>query len=394
MAPHANDTIVDTSGYMPSADSVKELKKALRLHHTRSVTKKSWISGGPQTIDSHDRDGEYEACTLQLSLNDLQEIEDAVNFFERTKLPLNKLQAEHFPLPTLSAKIRRFSILLPDKQPYFIVRGLKPQWFCKYKNIIVYMGIASHVGTKRAMAAGDPVVLHHITNIPIPSEQDGTTIYRGPANRTIALPFHTDYGEILSLYTLSKAATGGDFFLADIHDIEARLRARPDILETLRKNWLMVNPKVLGGYDERPLLFTLPSGQLALQASRSRLYGTPTRPRPTWLAPLSAQQIEAVDALHVAGHEVARRFEFRSGDIIFFNNLRMMHARDSFVDGDEEENTTKRYLLRLILKDGRNDEKWELPPEMRPTWKEIYDHEDEEEIVPIHEELFSYKAGH
>jgi len=124
------------------------------------------------------------------------------------------------------------------------------------------------------------------------------------------------------------------------------------------------------------------------------LYGTPTRPRPTWLPPLSAQQIEAVDALHVAGQAVARRFELRSGDIIFFNNLRMMHARDGFVDGDEEENTTKRYLLRLILKDGRNDEKWELPPEMQPTWKEIYDHEDEKEIVPIHEELFSYKAGH
>jgi hypothetical protein len=29
--------------------------------------------------------------------------------------------------------------------------------------------------------------IDHITNIPIPSEQDGTTIYRGPANRTIAL---------------------------------------------------------------------------------------------------------------------------------------------------------------------------------------------------------------
>lgn len=155
-----------------------------------------------------------------------------------------------------------------------------------------------------------------------------------------------------------------------------------------------LSPKVVGSYDERPLLFTLPSGQLALQVSRSRLFGTPTRPRPTWLPPVSAQQIEAVDALHVAGQDVARRFEFRSGDIIFFNNLRMMHARDGFVDGNEEENTTKRYLLRLILKDERDDVNWEMPPEMQPTWKEIYDHDDEKEIVPIREELFSYKAGH
>jgi len=54
-------------------------------------------------------------------------------------------------------------------------------------------------------------------------------------------PLHTDYGEILSLYTLSRAATGGDFFLADIHDIVARIeKVRPDIIETLRDNWLMV----------------------------------------------------------------------------------------------------------------------------------------------------------
>ncbi len=79
--------------------------------------------------------------------------------------------------------------------------------------------------------------------------------------------------------------------------------------------------------------------------------------------------------------------------MLFFNNMRMMHARDGFVDGCEEQNTTKRYLLRLILKDERNG-KWEAPPEMDSTWEELYDHADEEEIVPVHESLFSFKAAH
>jgi hypothetical protein len=40
---------------------------------------------------------------------------------------------------------------------------------------------------------------------------------------------------------MSRAATGGDFFLADIHDIVSRIeKARPDIIEALRDNWLMV----------------------------------------------------------------------------------------------------------------------------------------------------------
>lgn len=146
--------------------------------------------------------------------------------------------------------------------------------------------------------------------------------------------------------------------------------------------------------DERPLLFKLPSGNLAIQASRARLFGTATSPRPLSIPPLSAKQIEAIDALHATGQTVAIRFEFRSGDIFFFNNMRMMHARDGFIDGNEAENTTKRYLVRLILKDERNSSEWEVPPEMETTWKELYDHQDEYEVFSIHEELFSYKASH
>ena len=146
------------------------------------------------------------------------------------------------------------------------------------------------------------------------------------------------------------------------------------------------------GYDRRPLLFTLPSNGTAIQASRTRLCNG-IRPRPSFLPPLSAQQIRSLDSLHAAGHEVARRFQFRSGDILFFNNMRMMHARDSFVDGCEDQNTTKRYLLRLILKDDRNNG-WELPPELASVWQELYDHDDDEEVIPLHESLFSFKASH
>lgn len=112
--------------------------------------------------------------------------------------------------------------------------------------------------------------------------------------------------------------------------------------------------------------------------------------------------------MHVAGKEVVHRFTFRSGDLIFFNNMRMLHARDAFVDGCEEQNTTKRYVLRLILKgispertsdDSRNPPSdtactWEVPPELKETWRELYEHEDEIEIISVKEQLMSYKAGH
>ena len=80
--------------------------------------------------------------------------------------------------------------------------------------------------------------------------------------------------------------------------------------------------------------------------------------------------------------------------MIFFNNLRMMHARDAFVDGDAEENETTRYVLRIILHDERSDAHWEIPPQLQPTWDELFDHNDQDEVFSIHPELFSYKAAH
>lgn len=71
----------------------------------------------------------------------------------------------------------------------------------------------------------------------------------------------------------------------------------------------------------------------------------------------------------------------------------MLHARDSFVDGCEEQNTTKRYVMRLILKDDGNGD-WELAPELSEKWRELYDHEDGTEIISTRERLMSYKAGH
>ncbi|KAH8891759.1 Clavaminate synthase-like protein [Thozetella sp. PMI_491] len=399
MAPHEvawesdSESLWEANSYTPSTASIQALKRALRLNHPPGPAgAPSWVSPGPRAIDSHDRDEIADRSVLQLTLSDLLEIEEAVAYFNGTHLPLSRLQADCFPLPTLSARIRQRSLALPGEQPYFLVRGLKPQWYGKRTSVVIFLGIASHVGTKRAMAKGDATVLHHVTNIELPSEGPDQP-YRGPANRSMAIPFHTDSGAILSLYTLSVPPAGGAFYLADIHDVVARIRAtRPELLETLQNDWIMTDPGSSKGYEERPLLFTLPSDRLAVHVSRTRLCNG-FRRRPSALPPLSVRQVQALDALHAVGQETARRFEFRSGDMLFFNNLRMMHARDAFVDGCEGQNTTRRYLLRLLLQDEQND-RWEVPPELDAMWDELYNHDDAEEIIPIHESLFSFKASH
>ncbi len=128
-----------------------------------------------------------------------------------------------------------------------------------------------------------------------------------------------------------------------------------------------------------------------MSCNRSRITGTPSAPRPTSLEPLSKTQKQALDDLHILAERRAVKILLQPGDMIFFNNLSMLHARDAFVDGNAMEN--KRHLLRLILKRS-NGEPHELPPQLAETWKQLYEHDAEEEILPIEKQLFSRATEH
>ena len=68
----------------------------------------------------------------------------------------------------------------------------------------------------------------------------------------------------------------------------------------------------------------------------------------------------------------------------------MMHARDAFVDN--EAAGLKRHLLRLLLRD--EEAAYELPQQLRETWRALYEHKVGEEVFPVEEELFTFACSH
>ena len=128
-----------------------------------------------------------------------------------------------------------------------------------------------------------------------------------------------------------------------------------------------------------------------MSCNRARITGTPSAPRPRSLPALSKTQKQAIDALHFLAKRRAVKIQLQPGDMIFFNNLSMLHARDHFVDSNARGN--KRHLLRLILKKSIG-EAHELPPQLAETWKQLYEHDAEEEILPIEMQLFSRATEH
>lgn len=74
----ADEPFVDCSGYTPSLDKIAELKKKLHISHAQSLRGASWVDS-----ELHLENAREGACpVLQLSLQDLRELEEAYSIFE------------------------------------------------------------------------------------------------------------------------------------------------------------------------------------------------------------------------------------------------------------------------------------------------------------------------
>lgn len=119
----------------------------------------------------------------------------------------------------------------------------------------------------------------------------------------------------------------------------------------------------------------MPAGSSAqrvlLSFSRRPLTGSPVSPRTPSIPPLTAVQSDALDTLHftAAAHSLA--IQLRAGDMQFWNNFALLHAREGFTDGPEP--TQRRHLLRLWLRDDDRAAQWGFVPDaLRRPWDEAF----------------------
>ena len=101
------------------------------------------------------------------------------------------------------------------------------------------------------------------------------------------------------------------------------------------------------------------------------------------------------------GREMCVRIDFEEGDLLAFDNRRLVHGRERFVDeveGGKQERKKKRHLLRLIVRnkiERGGEGTWEdVPVQLREVWKAVYEHESGEEQWPLKEERFSFMTSH
>ncbi|KAH8171200.1 taurine catabolism dioxygenase tauD, tfdA family protein [Sarocladium implicatum] len=326
--------------------------------------------------------------TYILNEGQLAEIDRAVAHFRSLGLSLGHITPETFPLPTVRPELRRLSHELHSGHGFFVIRGIKVDEHSREDNVIIYAGVSAHIAPQRGRQDhkydGKPadVVLTHIKDL---SSADPDKIIGSPAYTTDKQVFHTDSGDIVSLFALETAKSGGASKLASTWKVYNEIaRTRPDLIHTLTQPWdYEIFEKADKQWHSRPLLFLLPATEkspqrIALQYARRYFVGFGALPRSEHIPPITEAQAEALDTLHFTGDKYCVNTEFQKGDIQYVNNLAVFHARDGFVD----EGTKQRHLLRLWLRDPENA--WQTPEVIQYRWDQIYGGvTPEAEVLPL-----------
>jgi hypothetical protein len=116
-----------------------------------------------------------------------------------------------------------------------------------------------------------------------------------------------------------------------------------------------------------------------LSFSRRPLVGNASSPRTPDIPDLSGSQIEALNMVQTVAEQHAVSMKLKPGDMLFWNNLALLHSRSGFTDSPER----RRHLLRLWLRNAESEKNWPIPLDLQAAWSEAFDHAGRPQSWPI-----------
>ncbi|KAI0399867.1 Clavaminate synthase-like protein [Xylaria palmicola] len=334
---------------------------------------------------------EEASYIVHLTTFEIDEVNAALSSFQATGLNPGHISPQNFVLPTLGPTLRALSRRVHEGEGFVVLRGLEPWTYKRLENTIVFTGIASYIANRRGVQCADGPIMTHIFDYSteIEEKEKLNEGYLGHANRTSPLPFHTDDGHIISLYCVKSADIGGRTLLASSWAIyNELLSTRPDIIETLKEDWLWDSFTLQNPSFNRPLISEVDEKLICNYRIRP-FQGTPGYPRNPELGPLPAHHEEALDIVGQIAQRLCLGFEFKTGDIQFVNNLSILHAREEFKRA--EGAGSRRHLLRLVQRD--DEFAWKLPRELAEATDKMFAHKPEDEVFPWSPEPLPYVIG-
>ncbi|MEV6748010.1 TauD/TfdA family dioxygenase [Streptomyces sp. NPDC051080] len=293
---------------------------------------------GPDLVNSTE-------WVLRLSPAWTGELDAALRSVRERGLPLLKVTADDFPLPTLAGELARLSEELENGRGFVLVKRIPVERYGRAAASTVFWGLGQHLGIPVSQNAAGHMLGH--------ARDTGATM-ADPATRgyqtRARLPFHTDGSDVLGLLCLRAARTGARTAVVSSAAVyNAVLARRPDLVERLyRTHFLDRRGEQSPGelpYSAVPFAFW-DGGKLSLRYNRcylesaQRFSGVPRPER------ADVELFDLVDEL-AESPEFRLDVDFEAGDLLLLNNHSVLHSRTEYEDFAAPE--LKRHVLRLWL---------------------------------------------
>lgn len=309
----------------------------LRRPHTGPAVWK-----GPDLADS----GEW---VIRLSPEQIDEIDRALHAVHEQSLPLLKVTAGDFPLPTLAGELERIADVLENGRGFVLVKRIPVERYGQAAASTIFWGVGRHLGTPVSQNASGHM-LGHARDTGRSLADPATRGYQTRAN----LPFHTDGSDVLGLLCLRAARSGARNAVvssAAVHN--AVLARRPDLVERLYRTHFFDRreehaPDDLP-YTALPLVSWSGSG-LSMRYNRCYLESAQRFPGVPRLDPTDRELFDLVDAC-AGSPEFRLDIDFEVGDLLFVNDHTVLHSRTGYEDFAQPG--LKRHVLRLWLSLGQ-----------------------------------------
>jgi len=276
---------------------------------------------------------------------EVEEIGAALRTARKRGSTLPTLTRHDFPLPTVSQALSRALDRLENGPGLHLLRGLPAERYGKDDLRLMYWGLGLHLGTAVSQSSsGD--LLGDVRNLNVD--------LNGPKGRGYTsnekLNYHTDFCDVVGLFVLRIAKSGGLSIIGSTLAIHNEIaRRRPDLLEVLYQpfpySWQGQEPDGARAWYQVPI-FTMHQGKFACMCVRSHIRSSQRIADAPRLTPRQEEALDLFDSL--AGSD-AFHFStlFQPGDLQLVNNHVLFHSRTAFED--HAEPGRHRHLLRLWL---------------------------------------------
>ncbi|MFI4994951.1 MAG: TauD/TfdA family dioxygenase [Hyphomicrobiales bacterium] len=261
------------------------------------------------------------------------------------RMAVKDITKREFDFPALADFLAPILAEIRHGRGAAILRGLPVKGVSEDAVAAMYWGLGTHLGVGLSQSAvGD--VLGNVVD----ATDNGRKAARGyRSNRELWL--HTDNAELVGLCCVRQAKEGGVSLLANALAIHNEiLAARPDYLVPLYEGF-RYHRRGEEGEGDAPItpynvpLFSNCDGEVSCFFLREAMVPA-LRDLNEQLTPPQKAALDYFDEVSLRD-DMVLRFTLQPGEVLFFNNYTLLHARTEFVNRDEPGE--QRHLMRLWL---------------------------------------------